>query len=166
MDGRVYLETSIISYLAARPSRDLIVAGHQQLTLEWWSTQRFRFDLFASLLVMREAAAGDAVAAEARGRFLEGIETLDILREATRLANVLVARGSLPSKSAVDALHIAIAATHQMDYLLTWNCKHIANAEMRPLIESVCRSEGFAAPTLCTPEELMGRDSDVERSDR
>ena len=153
----VYIETSIISYLTARVSRDLIVAGHQQMTEEWWSVQRNRFELWASELVVEEASAGDASAAAERLKVLNTIEMLDITEEAGFLATALIDRGSLPAKASADALHIAIAAVHNVDYLLTWNCKHIANAEMRPVIESVCRNMGFIPPILCTPEELMGR---------
>jgi predicted nucleic acid-binding protein len=153
----VYIETSIISYLTARVSRDLIVAGHQQMTEEWWSVQRNRFELWASELVVEEASAGDASAAAERLKVLNTIEMLDITEEAGFLATALIERGSLPTKASADALHIAIAAVHNVDYLLTWNCKHIANAEMRPVIESVCRNMGFIPPILCTPEELMGR---------
>jgi predicted nucleic acid-binding protein len=153
----VYIETSIISYLTARVSRDLIVAGHQQMTEEWWSVQRNRFELWASELVVEEASAGDASAAAERLKVLNTIEMLDITEEAGFLATALIERCSLPAKASADALHIAIAAVHNVDYLLTWNCKHIANAEMRPVIESVCRNMGFTPPILCTPEELMGR---------
>ena len=153
----VYIETSIISYLTARVSRDLIVAGHQQMTEEWWSVQRNRFELWASELVVEGASAGDASAAAERLKVLNTIEMLDITEEAGFLATALIERGSLPAKASADALHIAIAAVHNVDYLLTWNCKHIANAEMRPVIESVCRNMGFIPPILCTPEELMGR---------
>lgn len=153
----VYIETSIISYLTARVSRDLIVAGHQQMTEEWWSIQKSRFELWASELVVEEASAGDTNAAAERLSVLNTIEMLDITEEAGLLAAALIERGSLPAKASADALHIAIAAVNHIDYLLTWNCKHIANAEMRPVIESVCRSMGFAPPILCTPEELMGR---------
>ena len=153
----VYIETSIISYLTARVSRDLIVAGHQQMTEEWWNIQKSRFQLWASELVVEEASAGDANAAAERLSVLNTIKMLDVTEEAGFLASALLERGSLPAKASADALHIAIAAVHNVDYLLTWNCKHIANAEMRPVIESVCRHMGFNPPILCTPEELMGR---------
>jgi predicted nucleic acid-binding protein len=119
----VYIETSIISYLTARVSRDLIVAGHQQMTEEWWSVQRNRFELWASELVVEEASAGDASAAAERLKVLNTIEMLDITEEAGFLATALIERGSLPAKASADALHIAIAAVHNVDYLLTWNCK-------------------------------------------
>lgn len=157
--GTGYVETSVISYLAAWPSRDVIVFGHQQTTHEWWALHRSRFSLHVSALVLRD---GDPHAVADRLAVLEGIPSLEIKPQTTALAQQLLAEGSLPRKAAADALHIAIAATHGINYLLTWNCRHIANAEMRPLIERVCRNEGFTSPLLCTPEELMGGNTDVE----
>ncbi|HEX8276921.1 MAG TPA: type II toxin-antitoxin system VapC family toxin [Longimicrobiaceae bacterium] len=156
MPARVYVETSIVSYLTARPSRDLIVAGHQQVTHEWWRSQRSRFHLFASQLVIREASGGDPEAARARLRALDDLPLLEILPAAVTLSQALLTQGALPRKATADALHIAVAAAHGIEYLLTWNCKHIANAEMRPLIERTCRVHGVEPPVLCTPEELMG----------
>ncbi|MBA3530949.1 MAG: type II toxin-antitoxin system VapC family toxin [Ardenticatenales bacterium] len=156
MTAHVYLETSIVSYLSARPSRDLVVAGHQQLTNEWWQNQRPRFAIFISQLVLEEAGRGDPDVAQARLQILEGIPLLDIRTEALVLAQALLEQGSLPEKASADALHIATATIHGVEFLLTWNCKHIANAELRPHIERVCRSYGFEPPVLCTPEELMG----------
>jgi predicted nucleic acid-binding protein len=155
MNARVYLETSIISYLAARPSRDLVVAGHQQITHEWWQSRRTDFQLFASELVLTEAAQGDSTAARIRLDFMSGIATLETRPEALKLAQRLLHSGPLPHKAAADALHIAIAAVHGVEYLLTWNCKHIANAVLRPRVESVCRDLGYEPPVLCTPEELL-----------
>jgi hypothetical protein len=145
-----------VSYLAARPSRDLITAGHQQTTHEWWERRRRDFELYVSQLVLDEAAAGDPGAAERRAAVCEGLPLLDVIPEATALAAALVLEVPLPAKAGADALHIAIAACHGMDYLLTWNCAHIANAELRPRVERVCRGRGYAAPVLCTPDELMG----------
>jgi predicted nucleic acid-binding protein len=156
MSARVYIETSIVSYLTARPSRDLIVAGHQQLTHDWWQHRRPLFDIFVSELVIQEAGRGDAEIAAKRLAVLEDVSQLEIRADAVELSRALLTRGPLPSKAAADALHIAIAAVHGVEYLLTWNCKHIANAEMRPMIERVCREQGFEPPVLCTPEELMG----------
>lgn len=149
----VYVETSIISYLAARPSRDIIAAGHQQITHEWWARSN-DFSLHASALVLREASAGDHAAASARLEWLQGISIAAITPEAEALSERLILQTALPAKAEADALHIATAAYHRIDFLLTWNCKHIANAIRRPLIERVCREYGFDAPILCTPEEL------------
>lgn len=154
MKPKIYLETTIISYLAARPSRDLVVAAHQQITQEWWQTRRAEFDLFVSQIVVQESSAGDKDAAERRLAILEGIPVLEQSEEATALAQELVNQMALPEKEVVDALQIAIAVVSGMDYLLTWNCTHIANATLRNRIESVCRSNGYEPPVICTPEEL------------
>jgi len=152
----VYVETSIISYLAARPSRDLITAAHQQVTHTWWQERRPEFDLYASQVVLDEAAAGDPEAATRRAGLLAELPLLDITAEVAELAAALIERVPLPARAGADAAHIAIAAYHRIDFLLTWNSAHIANAEMRPRIEQVCRESGFPAPALCTPDELMG----------
>ena len=155
---RVYIETSVVSYLAARPSRDLIVAGHQQLTAEWWDRRRDLFQVFASALVLQEASFGDPEFARRRLEMLKGIRLLETHPEASQLAEVLMQRGPLPRKAEADAAHIALAAVHGMDYLLTWNCKHIANAEMQPALARICRARGYSLPVLCTPEQLMGEE--------
>ncbi|HEX8681006.1 MAG TPA: type II toxin-antitoxin system VapC family toxin [Ardenticatenaceae bacterium] len=155
MRQRVYIETTIVSYLTARHSQDLIVAAHQQITREWWQTQRDKFDLFVSQLVIREVSVGDEEVAHRRVEALEGVPLLELNQEALLLAEDLIARGPLPRKAAEDALHIAIATVHGMDYLLTWNCKHIANAKMRSQIESICRSRGYEPSIICTAEELL-----------
>ncbi|WP_236848703.1 type II toxin-antitoxin system VapC family toxin [Candidatus Thiodictyon syntrophicum] len=162
MGNVVYVETSVISYLAARPSRDIIIAGHQQTTQDWWASERTNFSVYASPLVFREASAGDPAAAIARLQCLRDIPLLAITPEAEQLAETLIQRAALPPKAAADGLHIATAAFHRVDFLLTWNCAHIANAIKRPLIEQICRECGFAPPVLCTPDELIGGNRDVE----
>ena len=160
MKTPVYIETSVISYLAARPSRDLIVAAHQQLSHEWWSI-RHEWNLSISALVIEEAKAGDVGAAKRRLNRLEGLPVLHMTDRALDLSMRLIAGAALPEKAREDAVHIALAAAHGQDYLLTWNCKHIANATKRPLIERICASVGCAPPIICTPEELLG-DRDVD----
>ena len=155
MKPKVYVETTIISYLAARPSRDLIVAGHQQITHEWWQTSRHDFALVSSQLVMREAAAGDSEAAEARLAFLAGLALLEISEEAFTLAQRLLEAKAIPQDFREDALHVAVAVVNGIEYLLTWNYKHLANAGMRSKIEATCRELGYEAVVICTPEELM-----------
>lgn len=152
----VYIETSIISYLTARPSRDLIAAAHQQVTSVWWDEHRRRFEVFVSPLVAEESKRGDRDAAQRRVQALTGLPVLEIVDEAYDLAAALIAEGALPPTAQDDATHIALAAVHKMDYLLTWNCRHIDNAEMKPMIRSVCAAHGYACPEICTPEELMG----------
>jgi predicted nucleic acid-binding protein len=156
MKSRLYLETTIPSYLTSRPSRDLIIAGHQQITREWWEKQGNDFQLYISQLVVDEASAGDATAARERLNVLQEIPLLDITPEVAELAADLVASGKIPRKAATDAAHIAIAAVHGMDFLLTWNCVHIANAVNAKAIALICRFKGWECPVICTPEELMG----------
>ena len=154
----VYLETSVVGYATSRLSRDLVVAAHQQITREWFASRTQRYELFVSQLVVSEASGGDEEAARERAAFLQGIPRLGITGAAGQLAARLVETGAVPRKAAEDALHIAVAAVHGVDYLLTWNCKHIANAAMRQAIESVCREAGYEPPVICTPEELMNDD--------
>lgn len=156
MAERVYLETSIISYLAAHPSRDLITAARQQITHDWWNRRRLEFEVYVSEIVLAEAAAGDAEAARRRAQWVVDVPSLGIPDEATALARQLVHAAGLPNRAAVDALHISVAACHGMHYLLTWNSTHIANAEFRPKVERACRDNGYEPPVLCTPDELMG----------
>lgn len=156
MSPKVYIETTVVSYLTARPGRDLIIAAHQQLTQEWWENRRTDFDLYSSQLVIQESSAGDAVMAQKRLEILNEIPLLDVNREAIFLARTLIEKGPIPERAAVDALHIAVATVHGMDYLLTWNCKHIANAEMQAAIAKICREAGYEPPIICTPEELLG----------
>jgi hypothetical protein len=158
MGGTVYLETTIISYLAARPSRDLVVAAHQRITHEWWEVRRRDFEVLVSELVHLECAAGDPEAARRRADVLAGIPTLDITPLAESLASKIQLDAGLPEGARADALHIAIAASQGVDYLLTWNVAHIANAEIRPLAERACRNAGYEPPILCTPDELLGEE--------
>jgi predicted nucleic acid-binding protein len=155
MKPKVYVETSVISYLASRPSRDLIVAAHQKITYDWWQC-RERFDLYVSELVVDEANAGNAEAARERQVFLAGLPLLAVNEAVILLAQRLVADQALPSKAAQDAVHLAIAAVNRAEYLVTWNCRHLANATMRARIEAVCEASGLPAPIICTPEELLG----------
>lgn len=154
--AKVYLETSFVSYLAAWPSRDLIVAGHQQISHEWWRRRRAAFEQFISQRVIDEAIAGDQEAAQRRLTFLEGLPLLDLNVEVVRLAEELVAQGAFPEAASADAVHVAVATVHAMDFLLTWNCRHIANAENVRTATGICSARGFQIPCICTPEELMG----------
>ena len=161
MPPTVYIETSIVSYLAAHPSRDLITAAHQQITYMWWRERRPEFLIFASQVVLDESAAGDPQMASKRMEILKGVPLLEITPEVAELAGTLITRLSLPLRAGADAAHIAVAAYHGMSFLLTWNCSHIANASLRPRIEKICREQGYSAPVLCTPEELLGGTEDV-----
>ena len=155
MAPKVYVETTVISYLTARPSRDVVIAGHQQSTREWWDGYSGRFELVASQLVVEEASAGDREAAQQRLAVLAGMLLLELTEEALALAENLVAAGAVPQQAAADALHIAVAVTNGVDYLLTWNHRHLANATMRGAIERVCRAAGYEPVIICTPEELL-----------
>ena len=152
----VYIETSLVSYLTARPSRDLLVAAHQQLTVAWWDEHRTRYELFTSQVVLAEARAGDPEAVQRRLAVLERLPLLDVADTAIVLAARLVTGQALPAQAAQDALHLAIACVHGMEYLLMWNCTHLANARLRSRIEQVCRDAGYVPPIICTPEELEG----------
>ena len=155
MQPLVYIETSIISYLAARPSRELVTAAHQQLTAEWWAAARPGFRVGISELVVQESSLGDADSARRRLALLDGLTILQLTPEGRELARALMVELVIPSTAAADALHIAVAAENGAHFLLTWNCRHIANARTRSLIERILRARGYTPPVLCTPEELM-----------
>lgn len=157
---RVYVETSIVSYLTPRPARDIVIAGRQQATRDWWETAPTRFDLVISQVVREEAAVGDPEAARARLAALAPLTALAAPVEARELARRLVDASAVPKRAARDATHVAIAAVHGVEFLVTWNFRHMANAVARPRIESVCRRAGVEPPVLCTPEELV--DTEVE----
>jgi len=156
MKPNLYVETTVVSYVAARPSRDTIVAAHQKITRDWWRLRRRRFALYCSQLVVREAAAGDRDAAGRRLGLIRTLPLLEVNELATEIARALLGERAIPRSATEDALHIALAAAHGMEYLLTWNCKHIANAEIRAAVSAVCRAQGCEPPVICTPEELMG----------
>ncbi len=151
----VYIETSVIGYLARRPSAHLVTAANQQVTREFWENHRSRFDLFVSLAVIDECMAGDTDAAAERDVFLKGIPVLGVTDYVVTLSQLLMTGIPLPEKADIDAVHIAVAAVNGLDYLVTWNCKHIANPALRGTIEAVCRSAGCVAPVICTPPELI-----------
>ena len=160
MKKTVYVETSVISYLAAKPSRNILAAAWQQTTREWWDKRRTHFQLFTSALVIAEAAEGDSEAARRRLEKLRGIPDLEVTDAAAILAKRLVGGGALPGEALDDAMHIAVAAVHGVDYLLTWNYRHLDNAERKPLVRSVCAAAGYECPEICTPQELMGEQED------
>jgi hypothetical protein len=160
MKPRIYIETTIPSYLTAWPSRDLVRAAHQQITRDWWDKRRIEFEMYISQVVLRECQAGDPAAAADRLRILQHLPMLEQTEAATPLAQALVDHVPLPERAAVDALHVAIAAVPGMDYLLTWNCTHIANARLREPIETVCRANRYEPPAICTPDELLAEEGD------
>ena len=155
MKPRLYLETTIPSYLVARRSRDLRLAADQETTQQWWESERQGFSLFISTTVLEEVRRGDPAQAAARLAWLAGVPLLGDLPEATELAKRLLRDSIIPSVAADDATHVALAAAHRMDFLLTWNCKHINNHNIRTRIQRACESVGLACPDICTPAELM-----------
>jgi predicted nucleic acid-binding protein len=152
----VYIETSIVSYLTARPSRDLIVAAHQRITDEWWEKRRNHFQLYISSLVVEEAEQGDKEAAQKRLQILQDIPLLKWNSEISDLADQFVKQKALVEKARDDALHIATAALYHLDFLLTWNCRHIANEEIQKKIAKICAEMGYEMPRICTPQTLIG----------
>jgi predicted nucleic acid-binding protein len=151
----VYVETTIVSYLTARPSRDLIRAAHQQITRDWWDTRRADFSLVIPQLVLDEAGAGDVGAAAERLESLAAVPLLEYRPPTLALAQSLGRALQLPMQARGDALHVAVCAANAIDFLLTWNCRHLANAALAPIIEQTCRSHGVAGPRIVTPEQLL-----------
>lgn len=152
----IYIETSIISYLTARSSRDLMIAACQQVTAQWWETSRGSYEVVTSALTLAESQEGDPQLAQKRLGLLQGIPVLIVVDEAKELAGDLMTEGALPNKAEIDASHIAVAAVQRIDYLLTWNCRHINNPQTKPLMRAVCACKGYVCPEICTPFEIMG----------
>ncbi len=156
MKSRVYLETSVISYLVGwLNQRSILVANNQEFTREWWLTRRSNYQLFSSVVAVNEASKGEASLAKERLNFLRETTLLDVNDAALALALELLHRTQIPAKADADALHMALATVHGMDYLLSWNCKHIVNGNILPEIYAVCRSTGYEPPLICTPQELL-----------
>ena len=154
MKPSVYVETTIVSYLVAGATTDVVQAAHQRVTRDWW-TARDRFDLFVSAAVIAEARRGNPAAAARRLGAISGIPQLSAGRQVGVLVEALLSAGVLPARARVDAVHVGIAAVHGVDYLLTWNLRHLANAALRGKIDEACRVAGLIPPIICTPEELM-----------
>lgn len=157
----VYIETSIISYLRQKQSAQVVTAARQLLTHQWWNIERANYDLVVSQYVIDEVSAGDPTLAADRLAALDGIPLLPYASEIPRIANAIMALGVLPPKAQVDALHNAAVAHHRAQYLLTWNCKHIANAKILPHVHGVLKYLGIPIPIVCTPEELLGNDPEA-----
>lgn len=154
----VYIETSVVSYFTGRPSRDLVMAGRQEITRECWPMIAQHFDRYISALVIQEASRGDPGAAEQRLDALRGIPVLSIDETTEGLASALIRQGPIPEKYPEDALHIAVAAANGIDYLVTWNFKHINNAQMKFGMRRVIEDRGLECPVICTPDELVGEE--------
>jgi len=155
MKSRLYIESSVISYYASRPSRDLIVAGHQQITQQWWDQQLSGYDPYISEVVREEISRGDATAVALRLQAVKGFALLVVTPEVTRLARKYYAALDLPDKARLDALHLALAVQHGMDYLVSWNFAHIVGARPRGIIQRINYRMQMETPILCTPEELI-----------
>ena len=155
MKPRIYIETSIPSYLTARASNDIRAMANQNTTVEWWENRKTDFEIFISEFVIAESSQGHPEAAARRLAVIANIPELNITAEVKTLAKALISEGPIPEKAEIDAYHIAVAAVNGMDYLLTWNCTHIANAVMRIKVEAICRNHNYEPPIICTPLELM-----------
>ncbi len=155
MKPSVYIETTVISYLTARPSRDLVVAGHQQTTYDWWTNRLPGFEAFLSPVVIDEISRGNAAMAQRRLDAVSELKLLELLPEVEKLADVYFAQLQLPMRARADALHLAFAAWHGMDFLVTWNCSHIASGFVRREIKKTNALWEIISPTICTPEELI-----------
>ena len=156
----VYIETSIVSYLRQRPSSQVVMAARQLLTHQWWDDERGNYELVTSQYVLDEALAGDPALAAERLQSLDGIPLLPLDPQIGIIANEIISRAILPPKAAIDALHIAMVAHHRIQYLLTWNCKHIANAKILPRLHDSLTDLGCPIPIICTPEEMVDDDSE------
>jgi hypothetical protein len=154
----VYIETSIISLLKRRPSHNTVEVARQILTHQWWEEQKPDYQLVTSQYVIDEAAAGDPEMASARLLELEGIPLLPLEEKIAEVAESLIEKAILSPKSVVDALHISIAAFHRIEYLLTWNCSHIANAKIQRRIRQVLEEMAIPMPIICTPQEMVEDD--------
>jgi hypothetical protein len=156
MPPTLYLETTIPSYYTARPVRDVIVLAHQEITRTWWEQRLPVFDVYISPVVLEEARQGDPVAAQKRLEVLASFPVLEATSAIERLAETYMTQLALPGKALRDAAHLAFACGHELDYLVTWNCAHIANAELRRRLMALNAALGLQTPIICTPEELMG----------
>ncbi len=155
MKQSVYLETTIISYLAARPSRDLIVAGHQQITLEWWEKVSPKCQCYVSEVVIEESEKGDIEVSKKRLDLISDFQVLAVNEEIKKIASIFFEHLRIPEKSRLDSFHLATACWYKMDYLLSWNCKHIVSGSVRKLLNEINEELKIYIPIICTPEELM-----------
>ena len=155
----LYIETSIPSYLTGKPNRDVRVAAWQQITRQWWDQEKDKYELYISELVIREASSGNKDAAQRRLDSLRSITELVIDPESESLATKLIVDGGFPAVAEIDALHVAIAAVQGIDLFLTWNCRHINNADTKPIVRAICLQAGYTCPEICTPQELLREDT-------
>lgn len=156
---RIYVETSVVSYYTARPSRDVVIAGHQQATHDFWIRLERDFEPFVSALVLAESGKGDAEQAEKRLQAIHPFRVIQITPEAQALASRVIAGGGIPAEYPEDALHIALAAIGGVDFLATWNFSHINNPFTRMMIRQIVENEGYVCPEIVSPDELLGEET-------
>jgi hypothetical protein len=157
----IYIETSIFGHLTARPTNNLIVAANIKITQDWWDEHRSSFTLYASEVVQNEAAKGDPTIAAQRLKLLQSLMLLELTEEAFELSQAFLSQSNLPSKASNDSLHIALATVYSLDYLLTWNCKHMANAQIQRKLAQISSDLGYVLPVICTPYGLIGYNLEV-----
>ena len=155
MKPKVYVETSVLSYLAARPSRDVVTAGRQRITRQWWESEREKYTMVVSEVVEAECERGDPEMVRRRQLLLEEMSLFQVDERILEVARLLIAPGAIPVKAGPDAMHIAAAAVERCEFLLTWNFRHIANVWIRREVERILAKHGYAKTTICTPEELI-----------
>jgi hypothetical protein len=155
MKPKVYVETTVLSYLAARPSKDAVTAGRQVLTRRWWDSERSKYELVVSEAVEVECERGDPQAVGIRRSLLQQASLFPLDQEILNLARILIAPGAIPQKAGPDAVHIAAASVARCDFLLTWNFRHIANVQIRREVERILAKHGYTKTKICTPEELI-----------
>ncbi len=158
----LYLETSVPSYYTARQSPDLVIAGHQLVTRDWWENHVDKYKVYISELVQEEAERGDAKAAQRRLEAIAPFEMISVTQKALDLAAVYIQKLPIPVSAEADAVHLALASVNDIDYLLTWNCRHIARGSIIRTIPAVNAEYGYGSPTICTPEELVYEDASSE----
>ena len=163
MSETVYIETSVIGYLTARSTKNLIIAGNIETTRDWWQNRRNDFDLYISQVVVDEVGKGDTEIAWKRLEIINGLPLVELNQSVRDLSSRFLMRSNLPPKACDDAVHIAAATVHGIDYLLTWNCKHIANAQIQRKLAEISLDLGYELPIICTPYELLGDSNDVAR---
>ena len=155
MKPTVYVETSIISYLTGRPSRDLVVAARQEVTRQWWQNAGERFYLLTSPMVQEELSHGDPEAARLRLQAADGLPALPESDDVIRRVADLQANLGLPESALADIFHIAYSVVYEVDFLVTWNCAHIANPHVLRCLRDLAHEMAFFLPTIVTPDALM-----------
>ncbi|AFZ51870.1 type II toxin-antitoxin system VapC family toxin [Dactylococcopsis salina] len=160
MSESVYIETSILGHLTARPTDNLILAANMKVTQDWWNEHRHSFTLYASEIVADEATKGDATIAAKRLELLQPLMFLQLTEEAFELSQAFLKQSNLPEKALIDSLHMALATIYGLNYLLTWNCKHMANAQLQRKLSEISWKLGYVLPVICTPYELIGYNSE------